>query len=61
MKPKKQKRRNPIKVAMDKRYGSVNTNMRDKRARRKNDARNHWMHEWELELEDGYESLNKED
>ena len=33
------KKRNPIKVAMDQRYGRVNTKMRDRRLRRPKDAR----------------------
>lgn len=41
----KDPQRNPIKVAMDKRYGSSETTMRDRRDRRPKDARRSWKNE----------------
>ncbi len=37
--------RNPIKVAMDLRYGTMATTMRDRRKRRAKDARRSWKNE----------------
>lgn len=37
--------RNPIKVAMDKRYGTAETVFRDRRKRRPKDKRNSWKNE----------------
>ena len=37
--------RNPVKVAMDLRYGRTTTTMRDRRNRREKDARKSWRNE----------------
>lgn len=37
--------RNPIAVAMNKRYGNTQTTMRDRRDRRAKDARKSWKRE----------------
>lgn len=39
------KKRNPIAVAMQKRYGQVQTTMKDRRDRRSKDARKSWKRE----------------
>lgn len=45
-KPRKSKaQRNPIKVAMDLRYSSTETTMRDRRERRPKDKRRSWQNE----------------
>lgn len=45
MSSKNKPQRNPVKVAMDLRYASTTTTMRDRRDRRTKDARKSWKRE----------------
>jgi hypothetical protein len=38
---------------MDERHKNTTTRMKDRRVSRSDDAKNHWLNEWEL---DGYEN-----